>query len=168
LTNRYGLFFIPALLLLLAGCAGVTTPPSAESTAPAAQEQPAPVMSENRAVIALLDLARTDNEAGRREAAGASLERALRIEPRNPWLWHQLAQLRLTQGQYEQAISLARKSNSFAGHQSRVQAENWQVIGKARVAQGDSAGAEQAFKLAADLAQQAKTEADHNSGSNFQ
>ncbi len=164
--NRYYLFFIPALLLLLAGCAGVTTPPSAESTAAAAQ--PEPVKSENRAVIALLDLARTDNEAGRREAAGASLERALRIEPRNPWLWHQLAQVRLTQGQYEQAISLARKSNSFAGRQSRVQAENWQVIGKARVAQGDSAGAEQAFKLADDLAQQAKTEEDHNSGFNFQ
>jgi tetratricopeptide (TPR) repeat protein len=167
LTNRYGLFFIPALLLLLAGCAGVTQP-SAESAAPAAQEQPAPVMSENRAVIALLDLARTDNEAGRREAAGASLERALRIEPRNPWLWHQLSQVRLTQGQYEQAISLARKSNSFAGHQLRVQAENWQVIGKARVAQGDSTGAEQAFKLSAELAQQAKAEADHNSGLNFQ
>jgi hypothetical protein len=42
------------------------------------------------------------------------------------------------------------------------------VIGNARVAQGDSAGAEQAFKLAADLAQQAKTEADHNSGMNLQ
>jgi predicted Zn-dependent protease len=168
LTNRYSLFFITALLLLLAGCAAETTKPSAESAATAAPELPPPVMSGNRAVIALLDLAHTDNEAGRREAAGASLERALRIEPRNPWLWHQLAQLRLTQGQYQQAISLARKSNSFAGHQSRVQAENWQVIGNARVAQGDSAGAEQAFKLAADLAQQAKTEADHNSGMNLQ
>ena len=168
MTNRYGLFFIAALLLLIAGCAGVTTKPSGESAAPAAAELPPPVMSDNRAVIALLDLARTDNEAGRREAAGASLERALRIEPRNPWLWHQLAQLRLTQGQYEQAISLARKSNSFAGHQSRVQSENWQVIGNARIAQGDAAGAKQAFKRAADLAEQAKSEADHNSGFNVQ
>ena len=49
-----------------------------------------------------------------------------------------------------------------------MQAENWQVIGQARVAQGDSAGAEQAFKLAAEFAQQAKSEADRNSGFNFQ
>jgi predicted Zn-dependent protease len=115
-------------------------------------------MSDNKAVIALLDQAQTDNGAGHREAADSSLERALRIEPRNPWLWHQLAQLRLAQGQYAQAITLARKSNSFAGSQSGVQAANWQVIGQARVAQGDPAGAQQAFQRAADLAQQDKTE----------
>jgi tetratricopeptide (TPR) repeat protein len=152
LTYRY-IFLIAALLLLIAGCASVKTETSAESAAAAAQEQPAPVESENKAVIALLDLAHTDNEAGRREAAGASLERALRIEPRNPWLWHELAQLRLTQGQYEQAISMARKSNSFAGQDRRLQALNWRAIGDARVAQGDSAGAEQALKQAAELEQ---------------
>ncbi len=122
-------------------------------------------MSENKAVIALLDRAQTDNTAGQHEAAGASLERALRIEPRNPWLWHELAQVRLDEGQYAQAITLARKSNSFAAGQYRVQAENWQVIAKARVAQGDSAGAEQAFKQAADLAQQAKAQAQSGAGS---
>jgi len=154
LTHRYGIL-IPALLLLLAGCAGVTMPPSSETPAPPAQAQqePEPVKSQNNAVIALLDLARTDNQAGRREAAGASLERAIRIEPRNPWLWHELAQLRLSQGQYEQTISLARKSNSFAGPDRRVQALNWRAIGDARIAQGDSAGAEQALKQATDLEQ---------------
>lgn len=121
-------------------------------------------MSGNRAVIALLDRAQTDSEAGQREAAGASLERALRIEPRNPWLWLELAQLRLAQGQYAQAITLARKSNSFSGRQYRVQAENWRMIARARVAQGDAAGADQAFKRATDLEQQARAEADHDAG----
>lgn len=121
-------------------------------------------MSGNRAVIALLDRAQADSAAGQRETAGASLERALRIEPRNPWLWQELAQIRLAQGQYAQAITLARKSNSFAGKERRVQAGNWQIIGQARTAQGDSAGAEQAFKRAAELAQQAKTEAARSSG----
>jgi cytochrome c-type biogenesis protein CcmH/NrfG len=107
----------------------------------------------------------SDGRAGI-ERQALSLERALRIEPRNAWLWLELAQLRLAQGQYAQAITLAGKSNSFAGHQPRVQAANWQVIGQARVAQGDSSGAEQAFKLAADFAQQAKAEADQNSGFN--
>jgi predicted Zn-dependent protease len=177
LNIRFALIFIAAWLLLLAGCAGVSTPPPTQpsTTAPSAttapsetpaqqprdeaivvEPEPKPVMSGNKAVVALLDRAELDSKAGKREAAGALLERALRIEPRNPWLWLQLAQVRLAQGQYAQAITLARKSNSFGGRQPRLQAENWQVIGQARVAQGDTAGAELAFKLAAELAQQAK------------
>jgi tetratricopeptide (TPR) repeat protein len=116
--------------------------------------EPKPEMSGNQAVIALLDLAQRDNDAGRREAAGASLERALRIEPRNPWLWHELGALRLIQGQYAQAITLAQKSTSFAGRQRRLQAMNWRLIGNAHVAQGDPAGAEQAFKQATELEQE--------------
>lgn len=177
MKNRFRWLLVPAWLLLLAGCAGVVTQPSTTPAAPSGTQQPAegtiiaPVprseMSGNRAVIALLDRAQTDNESGQRDAAGASLERALRIEPRNPWLWLELARVRLVQGQYAQAITLARKSNSFAGRQNRVQSENWQVIGNARVAQGDAAGAEQAFKLSAELAQQARTEAERGSIPNF-
>ena len=172
MKNRYAWFFVPAWLLLLAGCAGVAPPTPSGEQQPGEgaiiEAVPKSAMSGNLAVIALLDRAQTDNESGQREAAGASLERALRIEPRNPWLWLELARVRLDQGQYAQAITLARKSNSFAGRQLRVQAENWQVIGRARVAQGDSAGAEQAFKLSAELAQQAKAEADRGSIFNFQ
>ncbi len=171
MKNKFALFFITAWLLLLAGCAGVATTPAPSETpqpgeAPAIAPVPKSAMSDNKAVIALLDRAQIDNDAGQREAAGASLERALRIEPHNAWLWLELARLRLTQGQYAQAITLAGKSNSFAGHQPRVQAANWQAIGQARVAQGDSAGAEQAFKLAADFAQQAKADADRDAGFN--
>jgi len=131
-------------------------PLTGEATAPEAE--PRPVMSANRAVLALLDHAELDSKAGKRDAAGASLERALRIEPRNPWLWLQLAQVRLAQGQYAQAITLARKANSFAARNYRLQADSWQVIAQSRVALGDTAGAEQAYKLAADLALQARAE----------
>jgi tetratricopeptide (TPR) repeat protein len=170
MNNRFVLFFVSVWLLLLAGCASVTPPPTAPPEAQAQQPgagiviEPVPnsEMSGNRAVVALLDRAQADDGAGKREAAEGSLERALRIEPRNPWLWHQLAQLRLDQGQYAQAVTLSRKSNSFAGHQNRLLAANWQVIGNARVAQGDSAGAEQAFKRAAEFVQQDK--AEHGSG----
>jgi predicted Zn-dependent protease len=128
------------------------------------EPEPKPVMSGNHAVIALLDRARLDNEAGKRGAAGASLERALRIEPRNAWLWHELAQLRLAQGQYAQAITLAHKSTSLAGRERRLQALNWRVIGNARVARGDSSGAEQAFKLAAELEQSGAGQSGSDSG----
>jgi len=182
--NRFCLLLISAWLLLLGGCASVTTQPSAKAAPPNVLSQevipqgtlsqdapsqsaipgpsseglipdtvPKPAVSGNQAVIALLDRAHLDAEAGRRESAGASLERALRIEPRNAWLWHELAQLRLAQGQYAQAISLAQKSSSFAGRERRLRALNWRVIGNARVAQGNPSGAEQAFKLAAEFEQ---------------
>ncbi len=50
-------------------------------------------------------------------------------------------------------MTLAQKSISFAGRDRRLQAINWAVIGNARVAQIDSAGAEQAFKRAAEFEQ---------------
>jgi tetratricopeptide (TPR) repeat protein len=56
------------------------------------------------------------------------LERALRIEPRNAGIWHDLAQIRLHQGQYQQAESLASKSNNLAGSNRALQARNWKLI----------------------------------------
>lgn len=138
--------------------AAEVVPPPAEESPPIVEEPPQP-MSNNRAVLALLDQAQANNTSGKYASAGASLERALRIEPRNPWLWQELAQVRLSEGQYTQAISLARKSNSLAGGRPRVQAENWQVIGKAYVAMGDSTNAEQAFSQSAKLRQQAPSPA---------
>lgn len=135
---------------------GQPVQPAAEAAIP--PPMPKPVMSNNRAVIALLDRADMDFSGGKREAAGAALERALRIEPRNPWLWHQLAQVRLSQGQYAQAITLAKKSNSFSGKQHRLQADNWQLIGQSRIGQGNTSGAEEAFKRSNELAQQAQAE----------
>lgn len=107
-----------------------------------------PPVSGNRAVVALLERARQEADSGRRESAGASLERALRIEPRNAWLWHELARLRLTQGQYAQAVSLALKSNSLGTRLRDLQVLNWNLIADARIAQGDTNGAAQARKLA--------------------
>ena len=122
LKNRYRLFFCfgmaaVACRMCRRGNAAINDTRSAghrnRVSPPSLRPVPKSDMSGNKAVIALLDRAQIDNEAGQREAAGASLERALRIEPRNPWLWLELAQLRLAQGQYAQAITLARKSNQL-------------------------------------------------------
>lgn len=138
---------------------GVIPQPSGEAIV--MEPVPKSDMSVNKAIVALLNRAQIDNQSGNREAAGSSLERALRIEPRNAWLWFELAQLRLAEGQYAQAITLARKSISFAGHEHRLLAMDWQVIGNARVAQGESAGAEEAFRRATEFAKSAKAEVDH-------
>src|SRR5882672_3557436 len=103
------------LALALAGCASVRQAP-----APGPFPEPAPLPeptahTENLAIAGLLDGARTDAAAGRLANAAASLERALRIEPRNPRLWQELARVRLKQGDYAQAESTAARSNSWAG-----------------------------------------------------
>jgi tetratricopeptide (TPR) repeat protein len=121
--------------LFLAGCAMM------QPTAP-------PEPSSNTAVQALRNKAHGEAAAGRMDGAGANLERALRIEPRNPVLWQELARVRLDQGQYRQAENLAAKSNALAGGNRYLQAENWRIIGEARNRRGDLDGARAAFKKA--------------------
>lgn len=84
------------------------------------------------AVAALLRLARSQAEAGHGEQAAATLERALRIEPRNPWLWHRLAVLRLQQGYWDRAAELAKKSSVLARDHRRLLTGNLEVIQAAR------------------------------------
>lgn len=147
-----------AALVLLGLVTGCTTapapvslpesrPPPAPRTEPAPRAEPAP-RPENIAVAGLMEGARAEAAAGRLASAAASLERALRIEPRNPRLWHELARVRLQQGEYAQAESVAARSNSWAGEDSALRAENWRLIAEAREARGDRAGAREARKHA--------------------
>jgi len=92
--------------------------------------------------------ARSDSAAGRLANAAATLERALRIEPRNPRLWQELARVRLKQGEYGQAESVAARSNSWAGSDNALRAENWRLIAQSRDSRGDADGARTALETA--------------------
>ncbi|MBK8899096.1 MAG: tetratricopeptide repeat protein [Candidatus Competibacteraceae bacterium] len=105
----------------------------------------------NQAVVALLESADKHVKSNQLDKAGAALERALRIEPRNAGIWHDLAQIRLHQGQYQQAESLASKSINLAGGNRALQSRNWKLIGSARKATGNAAGAEEAEAHASQL-----------------
>jgi predicted Zn-dependent protease len=136
------------------GPAGQPAPPPATApapeTVPAPEAVPAPLpapRAENIAIAGLMENARADAAAGRLANAAATLERALRIEPRNPRLWQELARVRLKQGQYAQAESVAARSNSWAGSDNALRAENWRLIAEAREARGDAEGARQAREL---------------------
>lgn len=96
------------------------------------------------AVLALLDSAHQQSKSGRLDAAAAALERALRLEPRNAEVWSRLAEIRLQQGQLDQAASLAAKSNSLAGNNVSVLTRNWKTIAQARSRKGDLKGAREA------------------------
>lgn len=120
-------------------------PAAPRPAAPPADLPPAEITREgNQAVAALLESADKHVKSNQLDKAGAALERALRIEPRNAGIWHDLAQIRLHQGQYAQAESLASKSANLAGSNRALQARNWKVIASARKAAGNVSGAEEA------------------------
>lgn len=96
----------------------------------------------------LLQQARQLQLNGQTPRAAAILERAIRIEPRNPAAWHQLAQVRLLQKNYPQAESLALRSNQYAFQVPALQKANWLLIARVRDLQGKKKGAEQARKNA--------------------
>ena len=64
---------------------------------------------------ALVDQSRRQSADGQYDQALASVERALRIEPGNPWLWLELAQIHRSAGNARQADGHARKALSLAG-----------------------------------------------------
>ena len=99
------------------------------------------------AIVALLEDADRYASSGKQDQAAASLERALRIEPKNPLLWQRLGLLRLKQGQWQQSIALAQKSNSLARNNKRMQLDNWKIIKRASEAAGDTDGAKEAKKM---------------------
>jgi hypothetical protein len=63
------------------------------------------------------------------------LERALHIQPNNPATLHYLGVLRLQQGQYQQAETLAARSNMRVGGNVQLRNRNFQLIQAAQQAQ---------------------------------
>ena len=114
-------------------------PPVVKYTAPppAAPELPA-------AASSLAAQAEKQRERGDYVAAAATLERAIRIQPREAYLWNRLARVRLDQNNYDQAGSLAQKSNTLSKDQDQIKQDNWGMIAATRRAAGDQSGAQEA------------------------
>lgn len=108
--------------------AAVTAP---AQTAPVAQTPPAP--SGGNAVKVLLDDARKAVQENRLDKAASSLERAVRLEPRNASIWYDLAQIRLHQKNYAAAEQMANKSISFTKNEDLIN-RNRQIITAAQSA----------------------------------
>jgi tetratricopeptide (TPR) repeat protein len=87
-------------------------------------------------VLALLSQAKEQEKSGNPEKAAAVLERALRIEPKNPQLWYRLALLRLQQGQLDLARSLAAKSSALAQGDEDLQVKNRTIMDQVDLLQG--------------------------------
>lgn len=108
--------FLLMISLLLTACAGHSPE---ESKVKISSEQ-----SAGRATSSLLAKADIQEQSQQWERAAALLERALRIEPRNAYLWHRLARIRMLQGQHNLAINLVQKSEALAGDDEDLKEQN--------------------------------------------
>lgn len=119
-------------------------PQPAGGAAPESESALTRLAALNPAIIDLLNTANEHSAAGRHDGAAAALERALKIEPADPGLWHRLARVRFDQGKPDLAEALAAKSNSLAAGDENLQAQNWRLIAKVRRKLGDASGADDA------------------------
>lgn len=91
----------------------------------------------------LMSTAQQQREAGNLDAAANSLERALRLEPRNAKLWSRLANIRFSQQLWQKSIQLANKSNTLASSSRGLRRQNWYLIANAYSAAGDEESAQE-------------------------
>ena len=137
---------LAGLLVILAACSAPETKPDGFEVGQGEPqgEQILPDSRTSKTVLALLENAQQAAKTGQLHQAESQLERALRIEPRNAVLWHYMAKLRLHQDRIKEAAGLAAKSNSLAGKNRSLKADNWRIIAHARHQQGDISGAQRA------------------------
>jgi len=89
------------------------------------------------AVVALLSKADQSYKAGEYDQAVSTIERALRIEPRNARLVYKLAAVRLRQKKAKLAENLAKKAALLAGNNTLIKRRAWLLIAEARRMQGN-------------------------------
>lgn len=158
-----------AAVLILAGCATTQRtsfpppegPASSETPRPERPQPPEPSKpskpskpeempprtaeeASSPAVLSLMNTADTLARNGNMDRAASVLERALSIDPRNPFIYQRLASVKLAEGHADQAETMARKSNSVAGDNPFVRADNWRLIAEARRTGGNRSGANDA------------------------
>lgn len=148
------LFLTLSLSLLLAACAtpGPGPAESPDDVVDSRVRDPARQDSEgvqvfplqNPAVKELLADAETAESMGDFGQAATLLERALRIQPRDPEILQSLAEVNLQISDYEQALNFAARSYDLGPRVGEICSRNWHTISVSREQLGDSNGSREA------------------------
>ncbi len=96
------------------------------------------------AVNALALAANQNSKAGNIESATTTIERAIRIEPRNATLYYKLALLKLKDSKPRLAEDLAKKAVILANNDTPLKKHSWLLVARAREMQGDLSGGKEA------------------------
>lgn len=125
---------------------GTTTAPQRSDTPAGAGVQVFPL--QNPAVKDLLADASSAESVGDYNKAATLLERALRIEPRDPEILQDMAEVQLKNRDYQQALNFAIRSYDSGPRTGELCKRNWQTIGAARENLDDRSGAAEARQRA--------------------
>jgi len=145
------------VLVLLSACAATSGPaPSQGSEVDSRVRAPAKEDSEgvqvfplqNPAVKELLADAGSAESAGNYNQAATLLERALRIQPRDPEILQSLAEVRLQMRDYSQALNFATRSYDIGPRVGEICSRNWRTISVSREHLNDHAGSVEAEQKA--------------------
>lgn len=144
------------LALLLAACTAGSPAPVEEREIETRVRTPARQDSagvqvfplQNQAVVQLTEEARRAEHAGDIDQAAVLLERALRIQPRDPEIMQQMAEIQLQKGEYEQALNFAVRSYDTGPRVGEICSRNWRTISVAREYLMDQSGALEAEQRA--------------------
>ncbi len=103
---------------------------------------------QNPAVKQLTAQARDAEREGDLGRASSYLERALGIQPRDPQLLQHMAEIKLQNGDYQQALSFAVRSYDIGPRVGEICSRNWRTISVAKEHLQDSHGADDAASRA--------------------
>jgi len=140
------------MLLLLGACSSQPPAPVEDREvetrirAPATQDSAGvQVYSlQNPAVKQLTAQAQEAERSGDLDQASSYLERALRIEPRDPQLLQHMAEIKLQKEDYQQALNFAVRSYDIGPRVGEICSRNWRTISVAREYLNDATGASDA------------------------
>jgi len=140
------------VLLLLTSCSSRSPAPVEEHEVTTRVRVPASQDSagvqvyslQNPAVKQLTAQAREAERTGDLDRADSYLERALRIQPRDPQLLQHMAEIKLQEQDYQQALSFAVRSYEIGPRVGEICSRNWRTIGVAREHLNDINGAREA------------------------
>jgi tetratricopeptide (TPR) repeat protein len=99
---------------------------------------------QNPAVKQLTSQAQSAERAGDLDQASSYIERALRIQPRDPQLLQYMAEIKLQKKDYQQALNFAVKSFDTGPRVGEICSRNWRTISVAKEHLNDLAGAGEA------------------------
>lgn len=103
---------------------------------------------QNPAVKELLADASVAEQTGDYGQAASYLERALRIQPRDPEILQSMAEVQLQMRDYEQALNFASRSYDIGPRVGEICSRNWRTISVSREYLGDHPGSVEAEKKA--------------------
>jgi len=158
LARKTDYIALALLLLTLAGCSTSPTQPGegGPNEVDARVREPARQDSEgvqvhplrNPAVEELATEAAEAEKIGNLDQAAVLLERALRIQPRNPEVLQHMAEVQLQKKDYEQALNFATRSYDIGPRVGEICSRNWRTISVAREYLGNPSGSVEAEEKA--------------------